>query len=170
MNVTINDCIEQLEGIPPKVVDLMIANQVKQGNPANIKVFQKKIDASYIEGGFNWNKSNEGQFFWSRVINGRQFPVDLMPDKEIASDEPIEEPNTVEPAYKVGDIVRVKSGANMVQRVVIGYMPELPNPYITISKQTYNNLKGGKCIKVTANLVTLKEPEKYVYLTFEDRW
>ena len=175
MNVTINDCIGQLEGVPPKVVDLMIANQVKQGNPANVKVFQEKIDASYAEGGFRWNKSNEGQFFWSKVINGRQFPMELtQPDKFNEDTTGTSESTLVDlesmgqHAYKIGDIVKVKSGASMVQRVVIGYVPELPNPYITISKQIYNNLKDGKYIETTANLITLKEPEKYVYLTLED--
>lgn len=175
MNVTINDCIGQLEGIPPKVVDLMIANQVKQGNPANVKVFQDKVDASFVEGGFSWNKSAEGQFFWSKVINGKQFPVEVVqPDKfnedTVSTSVGQKTPKEVvdkKPAYKVGDIIRVKVGGNTRSRVVIGYFPDMPNPYLTITKESFDDLMSGRT-SCHINIVAIKGPEEYIYLTLKD--
>ena len=82
ITVTKEDLIGQIAGFPLAIVQAMVANQVRQGNPANVKVFQDKVDASFVEGGFSWNKSAEGQFFWSKVINGKQFPAEVVqPDK-----------------------------------------------------------------------------------------
>lgn len=175
INITKEDLIGQIAGFPLKVVEAMVANQVRQGNPANVKIFQEKVDASYVEGGFSWNKSAEGQFFWSKVINGRQFPVDIVqPDKlvEPIEEEPIKEsPEEVKsdkkPTYKMGDIVRVKVGGNTISRVVIGYFPDMPNPYLTITKQSFNDLMKGKTT-CHINVVAIKEPKEYVCLTLKD--
>lgn len=179
MNITINDCIGQLKGIPPKVVDLMIANQVKQGNPANVKVFQDKVDASFVEGGFSWNKSAEGQFFWSKVINGKQFPAEVVqPDKfnegttgtstsTLVGQKSPEEVVDKKPAYKVGDTIKVKIGGNARARVVIGYFPDMPNPYLTITKESFNDLMNGRT-NCHINVAAIKGPEEYVYLTLKD--
>lgn len=176
--VTKEDLIGQIANFPLKIVEAMVSNQVRQGNPANVKVFQDKVDASFVEGGFSWNKSAEGQFFWSKVINGKQFPKEIVPpDKSIEPvkpEEPINEsPEEVveeakeTPAYKVGDIVKIKNGKNVITRVVIGYFPELPNPYLTMTVEAFNIFKEGKATKCSSKIVALKEPE-YVYLTLKD--
>ena len=171
--VTKEDLVGQIANFPLKIVEAMVANQVRQGNPANVKVFQEKVDASFVEGGFSWNKSAEGQFFWSKVINGKQFPKEITPlDKstEPADESPKEAVvEAVEkiPAYKVGDIVKVKNGKNIITRIVIGYFPELPNPYITMTVDGFNIFKEGKATECNLRIVALKEPE-YVYLTLKD--
>lgn len=171
--VTKEDLIGQIANFPLWIVKAMVSNQVRQGNPANVNVFQEKVDASFVEGGFSWNKSAEGQFFWSKVINGKQFPKEIVPpDKSI---EPVNESpeevvvEAVEkiPAYKVGDIVKVKNGKNIITRIVIGYFPELPNPYITMTVDGFNIFKKGKATECNLRIVALKEPE-YVYLTLKD--
>lgn len=179
MLVTKEDLIGQIANFPLKIVEAMVSNQVRQGNPANVKVFQEKVDASFVEGGFNWNKSAEGQFFWSKVINGKQFPKEIIPpDKSIEPvkpEEPVNEsPEEVvveavkkTPAYKVGDVVRIKNGKSVINRVVIGYFPELPNPYLTMTVEAFNIFKGGKTTECSPKIVALKEPE-YVYLTLKD--
>lgn len=178
-SVTKEDLIGQIASFPLKIVEAMVSNQVRQGNPANVKVFQDKVDASFVEGGFSWNKSAEGQFFWSKVINGKQFPKEIVtPDKSIEPAK-LEEPSNgsleeaiigavkKEPAYKVGDIIKVKNDKNVIPRIVIGYFPELPNPYITMTVEGFNIFKEGKATECNLRIVALKEPE-YVYLTLKD--
>ena len=151
---------------------------MRQGNPANVKVFQEKVDASFVEGGFSWNKSAEGQFFWSKVINGKQFPKEIVPpDKSIEPVKP-EEPVNESPeevveeakeasAYKVGDVIRVKAGSNTRSRVIIGYFPEMPNPYLTIIEESFKDFMKGKT-SCHINVTAIEEPKKYVYLTLKD--
>lgn len=174
--VTKEDLIGQIANFPLKIVEAMVSNQVRQGNPANVKVFQEKVDASFVEGGFSWNKSAEGQFFWSKVINGKQFPKEIVPpDKSIEPvkpEEPINEsPEEVveevkeTPAYKVGDIVKI--GNSTRSRVIIGYFPDMPNPYLTITEESFKDFMNGKT-SCHINVTAIEEPKKYVYLTLKD--
>ena len=176
MLVTKEDLIGQIANFPLKIVEAMVSNQVRQGNPANVKVFQDKVDASFVEGGFSWNKSAEGQFFWSKVINGKQFPKEIVPpDKSIEPvkpEEPINEsPEEVveeakeTPAYKVGDIVKI--GNSTRSRVIIGYFPDMPNPYLTITEESFKDFMNGKA-SCHINVTAIEEPKKYVYLTLKD--
>lgn len=176
MLVTKEDLIGQIANFPLKIVEAMVSNQVRQGNPANVKVFQEKVDASFVEGGFSWNKSAEGQFFWSKVINGKQFPKEIVPpDKSIEPvkpEEPINEsPEEVveeakeTPAYKVGDIVKI--GNSTRSRVIIGYFPDMPNPYLTITEESFKDFMNGKA-SCHINVTAIEEPKKYVYLTIKD--
>lgn len=174
--VTKEDLIGQIANFPLKIVEAMVSNQVRQGNPANVKVFQEKVDASFVEGGFSWNKSAEGQFFWSKVINGKQFPKEIVPpDKSIepvkpeepineSPEEVIEEANGT-PAYKVGDIVKI--GNSTRSRVIIGYFPNMPNPYLTITEESFKDFMNGKA-SCHINVTAIEEPKKYVYLTLKD--
>ena len=174
--VTKEDLIGQIANFPLKIVEAMVSNQVRQGNPANVKVFQEKVDASFVEGGFSWNKSAEGQFFWSKVINGKQFLKEIVPpDKSIEPvkpEEPINEsPEEVvedangTPAYKVGDIVKI--GNSTRSRVIIGYFPDMPNPYLTITEESFKDFMNGKA-SCHINVTAIEEPKKYVYLTLKD--
>lgn len=174
--VTKEDLIGQIANFPLKIVEAMVSNQVRQGNPANVKVFQEKVDASFVEGGFSWNKSAEGQFFWSKVINGKQFPKEIVPpDKSIepvkpeepineSPEEVVEETNGT-PAYKVGDIVKI--GNSTRSRVIIGYFPDIPNPYLTITEESFKDFMNGKA-SCHINVTAIEEPKKYVYLTLKD--
>lgn len=174
--VTKEDLIGQIANFPLKIVEAMVSNQVRQGNPANVKVFQEKVDASFVEGGFSWNKSAEGQFFWSKVINGKQFPKEIVPpDKSIEpvkpedpineSPEEVAEEANGTPAYKVGDIVKI--GNSTRSRVIIGYFPNMPNPYLTITEESFKDFMNGKA-SCHINVTAIEEPKKYVYLTLKD--
>lgn len=170
--VTKEDLVGQIANFPLKIVEAMVANQVRQGNPANVKVFQEKVDASFVEGGFSWNKSAEGQFFWSKVINGKQFPKEITPlDKstEPADESPKEavEPIKEATAYNVGDVIRVKIGNSTGSRVIIGYFPDMPNPYLTITEESFRDLMNGKT-SCRINVTAIEEPKRYVYLTLKD--
>ena len=171
-SVTKEDLIGQIANFPLWIVKAMVSNQVRQGNPANVKVFQEKVDASFVEGGFSWNKSAEGQFFWSKVINGKQFPKEIVPpDKSI---EPVDEsPKEAVVsaregnAYNVGDVIRVKIGNSTGSRVIIGYFPDMPNPYLTITEESFRDLMNGKT-SCRINVTAIEEPKRYVYLTLKD--
>lgn len=172
VSVTKEDLIGQIANFPLKIVKAMVSNQVRQGNPANVKVFQEKVDASFVEGGFSWNKSAEGQFFWSKVINGKQFPKEIVPPNK--SIEPVNEsPEEAVVsaregnAYNVGDVIRVKIGNSTGSRVIIGYFPDMPNPYLTITEESFRDLMNGKT-SCRINVTAIEEPKKFVYLTLKD--
>lgn len=171
-SVTKEDLIGQIANFPLWIVKAMVSNQVRQGNPANVKVFQEKVDASFVEGGFSWNKSAEGQFFWSKVINGKQFPKEITPlDKSIepADESPKEVVVSAREgnAYNVGDVIRVKIGNSTGSRVIIGYFPDMPNPYLTITEESFRDLMNGKT-SCRINVTAIEEPKRYVYLTLKD--
>lgn len=126
----------------------------------------------FVEGGFSWNKSAEGQFFWSKVINGKQFPKEITPlDKSIepADESPKEAVVSAREgnAYNVGDVIRVKIGNSTGSRVIIGYFPDMPNPYLTITEESFRDLMNGKT-SCRINVTAIEEPKRYVYLTLKD--
>nr|DAV02104.1 MAG TPA: hypothetical protein [Crassvirales sp.] len=171
-SVTKEDLIGQIANFPLWIVKAMVSNQVRQGNPANVKVFQEKVDASFVEGGFSWNKSAEGQFFWSKVINGKQFPKEITPlDKSIepADESPKEAVVSAREGnvYNVGDVIKVKIGNSTGSRVIIGYFPDMPNPYLTITEESFRDLMNGKT-SCRINVTAIEEPKRYVYLTLKD--
>lgn len=102
--VTKKDCIGAIEIYPPHVVELMLDEQERQGNPRNIAIFQEKADANYFEGGFTWSKSVQGPMFWSSIHNGHMFDI-VTPEpkvnatKEVAKkdvEKQVEEPEQSE--------------------------------------------------------------------------
>lgn len=67
------DLIGQLEGFPIEVVQAMVNEQVRQGNDADVSVFQRDKRAAKIYGGFNWSESKKGRTFWSEIIHNKIF-------------------------------------------------------------------------------------------------
>lgn len=63
------DLIGKLEGFPIEIVQRMVDYQA---NP-DVSVFQKRLGASSISGGFTWAMSPEGSDFWGDVIVNKQF-------------------------------------------------------------------------------------------------
>lgn len=70
-----NDLVDKIEDFPIEVVQKMIEEQVKQGNEANVSIFQKFCIASIIEGGFDWERTTDGDTFWQNVIGRQDFNV-----------------------------------------------------------------------------------------------
>ena len=54
--------------LPVEIQEKMLDEQVRQGNPRNAEVFEKKITADEDQGGFYWIKSAEGHAFWDRIL------------------------------------------------------------------------------------------------------
>ena len=79
MKKTINIEIEQqdlkgqIANFPIEVVQKMVENQVEQGNPANVSIFQRDALSSKLTGGFDWDVSEEGNKFWKQVIVEKNF-------------------------------------------------------------------------------------------------
>jgi hypothetical protein len=69
------DLVGELSEFPLPIVQKMIAHQVMQGNPANVEVFQADPTTPQSDGGFEWEDSPEGWYFWVNVIKGMEFNV-----------------------------------------------------------------------------------------------
>lgn len=69
--VTEADLIEDLEGFPIEVVQLMLERQVEQGRNCDVSVFQRCATSGGA--GFVWSETEEGRDWWSRVIEFQDF-------------------------------------------------------------------------------------------------
>ena len=64
---------------PKRVVQAMVDEQVRQGNPANPSVFARERTACKREGGFTWMKTAQG-YSWPEIILYKKFH--LIPKRE----------------------------------------------------------------------------------------
>ena len=65
------DLIGDIEGFPIEVVQRMVEYQVKQGNKADVTMFQKRNYCTVD--GFSWKDAKEGFVFWDDVISNENF-------------------------------------------------------------------------------------------------
>ena len=68
-----SDLIGAIKDFPIEVVQQMVNEQVKQGNKADVSVFQDRATAIYKCGGFAWAYAVGGETFWNDVISNRNF-------------------------------------------------------------------------------------------------
>jgi len=59
-----------IEGYPLEIVAEMIYNQVKQGNPFGVAVFENRRGTPKDDLGFDWDETSEGKDFWQKVLSG----------------------------------------------------------------------------------------------------
>ena len=69
----------EIADFPKRVVQAMVDEQVRQGNPANPSVFSIKCTACKRDGGFTWIKSAPG-YSWAEIILYKKFH--LIPKRE----------------------------------------------------------------------------------------
>ena len=62
----------EIADFPKRVVQAMVDEQVRQGNPANPSVFARDRTASKREGGFTWMITAPGNS-WADIIQGKKF-------------------------------------------------------------------------------------------------
>lgn len=159
MVVTHEDLVGEISNFPLHVVQMMVNNQVAQGNTANVKIFQNKKDTSKRFGGFDWSKTPQGTKYWNKAINFGCFGDDpCLPSKEVVTNE--------SPKYKFGDKVSFKKGNRTIEQVVIAYVPNCPNPIWCVNNETFLNMMRGFSIYGTLNC--REEGKSLVYLTMED--
>ena len=75
IKITEKDLIGDIAGFPIEVVKKMVEEQVRQGNKANVNVFQERCKASKWAGGFDWEKTENGYYFWAMVFVCKEFDV-----------------------------------------------------------------------------------------------
>ena len=88
--------VGQISDFPKLVVQAMVDEQVRQGNPADPRVFARALNACKDEGGFTWIESALGRS-WAEIIQDKKFH--LIPKREKQSVEPnaIIQKQSVEP-------------------------------------------------------------------------
>ena len=70
----------EIADFPKRVVQAMVDEQVRQGNPADPSVFWIKCTAGKSQGGFNWRESLLGHDAWLKIISWKFFH--LIPKRE----------------------------------------------------------------------------------------
>ena len=75
----------EIADFPKLVVQAMVDEQVRQGNPADPSVFARERDACKRKGGFTWIESALGNS-WVDIIRGKKFH--LIPKREKPSIAP----------------------------------------------------------------------------------
>ena len=78
--------IGEIADFPRRVVQAMVDEQVRQGNPADPSVFAKGRTIAKSQGGFNWKESQLGWSFWTNLISKKKFH--LIPKREKPSIAP----------------------------------------------------------------------------------
>ena len=69
----------EIADFPKRVVQAMVDEQVRQGNPADPSVFSARLHAGKDEGGFTWVRTATGHS-WVDIILGKKFH--LIPKRE----------------------------------------------------------------------------------------
>ena len=69
----------EIADFPKRVVQVMVDEQVRQGNPADPSVFARERTANKRNGGFTWMKSATG-YCWPQIILNKKFH--LIPKRE----------------------------------------------------------------------------------------
>ena len=65
--------IGEIADFPRRVVQAMVDEQVRQGNPADPSVFARERIARNSEGGFTWTETALGYNSWLEIIHMRRF-------------------------------------------------------------------------------------------------
>ena len=70
-----SDLVGGIKDFPIELVEKMIEEQVKQGNKADVEVFQKNASTDAEDGGFDWDETNDDIDFWQEVIGEGNFDL-----------------------------------------------------------------------------------------------
>ena len=63
----------EIADFPKRVVQEMVDEQVRQGNPADPSVFGIKRTAGKSQGGFDWHESTLGRDAWVGIVFWKKF-------------------------------------------------------------------------------------------------
>ena len=74
----------QISDFPRRVVQAMVDEQVRQGNPADPSVFARERTACKHYGGFTWSDSALG-YSWGDIVWGKKFH--LIPKRQSIAPE-----------------------------------------------------------------------------------
>lgn len=65
----------EIANFPAEIVEKMLSYQEKQGNERNVEIFEEYASRNRVNGGFDWNYTNEGIAFWCNVIDNEKFDL-----------------------------------------------------------------------------------------------
>lgn len=78
----------ELFSIPIDVIYSMVYNQIIQGNPADVYVFEKNVLMAPADGGWNLSETDEGYNFWYDTVIDEKYKIytDRYPDGQFIKD------------------------------------------------------------------------------------
>ena len=85
----------EIADFPKRVVQAMVDEQVRQGNPANPSVFARDRTACEYDGGFTWTSSVLGYGSWADIILGEKFHLIPKREKKSLTSDIRVEPNAI---------------------------------------------------------------------------
>ena len=100
IKITEKDLIGEIKDLPIEVVQKMVEEQVRQGNKADVGVFQKCTDSDKKHGGFEWEDTEDGFEFWAMFVLYKEFDefFEKYPKQETSEMQDAE--NTATQAHK----------------------------------------------------------------------
>ncbi len=85
----------EIADFPKRVVQAMVDEQVRQGNPANPSVFARDRTSCEYDGGFTWTSSVLGYGSWADIILGEKFHLIPKREKKSLTSDIQVEPNAI---------------------------------------------------------------------------
>ena len=67
------DLTGDIAGVPIEFVRKMVEEQVRQGNKADVSIFQECANRDKKHGGFEWEETEDGFEFWDMVVLYKEF-------------------------------------------------------------------------------------------------
>lgn len=109
--ITEADLIGDLDGFPIEVVQKMVEEQVRQGDKADVTVFQEEKRYCNSLGVFRWHNTVDGLAFWHEVTTLRNFDLffEKYPKEKIEGQSNEQSSENATMKHKVGDKVKIKS-------------------------------------------------------------
>ncbi len=156
IKVTEKDLIGDIAGFPIEVVRKMIEEQVRQGNKADVGVFQECAHKVKKSGGFEWKETEYGFDFWNMVIIGKEFDAffEKYPKQETTEMQDAE--NTATQAYKEIDwearrfeIVKTYLHGILTSPEIVFTIDELAETSVKVADAIISKMKGGSDEKYT---------------------
>ena len=87
----------EIADFPKRVVQAMVDEQVRQGNPADPRVFSNWCVAGKSNGGFDWHESPLGYDSWRKIISWKKFHLILKREKQSVEPNAIIQKQSVDP-------------------------------------------------------------------------
>lgn len=75
IKITEKDLIGDIADFPVEIVRKMVEEQMRQGNNADVCMFQKCANKNKNQGGFDWRNTEDGHIFWELVIYNKNFGI-----------------------------------------------------------------------------------------------
>lgn len=80
----------QIDWLPDFIGEELMNQQELQSNKRDISVFEKNIGASFLTDGFMWERTEQGELFWLKVLREKDINLFLAwfkPELEVWDDE-----------------------------------------------------------------------------------